>query len=181
MANITSRKLRSQHKKRALAKNILDNLPHGGTVKDAALKTGYHPEHAYRLVKTDDEVRAILFGAMEDVGITSPLVAAKMYEGMNAMTPPKKEGGQRYEDYFVRKQYLDMYFRLQGMYAPEKHEINEKRIVIVMTPEVVNGLKDARAIDGEVIDVEEIDGTKEVMDARVIHLDDQDMEITDNV
>lgn len=105
----------------------------------------------HRLMKTDD-VRQYMMQKFEDIGITNDEIAFRMKDGLDAMTPPKKEGGTRYEDFFTRRLYLDMYFRLRGLYAPEKTEHIEKRIVINMTPELIKGLKDSGAIDQEEVD-----------------------------
>ena len=174
---LTMANLATQKKKQLLAKNVMKSLGEGGTVKDAALATGYNAEYGSELVRHDEAVRNYLFAEMEKVGITSPLVATKMYEGLHAMTPPKKEGGERYEDYFVRKQYLDMYFRLRGMYAPEKHEIQEKKVVIIMTADTVKGLLDSRAItEEEILDLEEINHTPITEDMKHITLSDAELD-----
>ncbi|MBW1975228.1 MAG: terminase small subunit [Deltaproteobacteria bacterium] len=123
----------------------------GCSQTDAAIRAGYKPSNATdtasKLIRTNETVRAMLLSEFEKAGITDRLVAEKMREGLDAMTPPRKEGGSRYEDFFVRKQYLDIYFRLIGAYAPEKVEMTEKKIVINITPEFVKGLMDAKAID----------------------------------
>ena len=104
---------------------------------------------AHRWMQKDLGVRSYMFREMEKVGITDPYIAMKMKEGMAAMTKPVKEGGEMYDDYFVRKQYIDMYFRLKGMYAPEKSEHTEKVIVLNMTPQMVQGLVDSEAITAD--------------------------------
>lgn len=99
-----------------------------------------------------DTVREYMMDKFHKYGINDDTIARKMSEGMDAMAPPRKEGGTRYEDQFTRRLYLDMYFRLRGLYAPEKTEHVEKRIVINMTQEFMKGLIDAGAVKQEELD-----------------------------
>ena len=131
-----------------------DDLLKGKTVAKAAAdnyNTTYPSVMGRQLMKRDD-VREYMMQRFDEVGITCDEVALKMKEGLDAMTPPKKEGGTRYEDFFTRRLYLDMYFRLRGLYAPEKTEHIEKRIVLNITPEMIKGLQDSGAIDEQEVE-----------------------------
>ena len=142
-------------------KKFADKLLAGANQTQAAKAVGSSDASAaqqgYKWANHDLSVRNYLLGEMEKVGITDPYVAQKMKDGLESLTKPLKEGGERYEDGFVRKQYLDMYFRLTGMYAPEKSEHTKKTIVLNMTPQFIEGLIDTGKIDkaeAEVLEAE---------------------------
>jgi hypothetical protein len=137
-------------KKQRFADKVLQGQSQAQAAKEV-FDTKYPAQMGWNMMQRDD-VRNYMLQKFEEVGITSDEVALRMKEGFDAMTPPKKEGGTRYEDFFTRRLYLDMYFRLRGLYAPEKTEHVEKRIVLNITPELVKGLKDAGAIDQKEID-----------------------------
>jgi len=132
--------------------------------RDVGVPENIAAQTAHRWMQKDVGVRNYMFAKMEAVGITDDFIALKMKEGMDALTKPVKEGGERYEDYFVRKQYVDMYIRMKGLYAPEKSEHTEKVIVLNMTSQMIKGLVDTEAItqedamvlEAEIIEEEEI-------------------------
>ena len=131
-------------------KVFADGVLAGKSQTQAAVDAGFRqPTNYGSALMSRDHIREYLFHKFEEVGIDNDLVAMKMKDGMDAMSPPKKDGGKQYEDWFTRRLYLDMYFRLRGLYAPEKTEHVEKRIVINMTPELVKGLLDSGAIDSQ--------------------------------
>lgn len=148
--------LRNKMKTNPKHKKFVKGLLEGKNQTEAALSAGYSPGSAesmgHRLMKRDN-IRADLLTALEKVGITDMKAAIKMQEGLEAMTPARTKGGDRYEDFFVRKQYLDMYFRLVGAYAPEKVESVEKHIVINIDSEFLKGLKDAKVLSDDEMEV----------------------------
>lgn len=148
-------------KKKFADKVLKDNMNGAEAARAVGVPDNIAAQTAYRWLHKDQGVRAYLFKEMEKAGITDPYVAQKMKEGMSAMTKPVKEGGERYEDYFVRKQYIDMYFRLKGMYAPEKSEHTETQIILNITPQLSDGLKDALGLEGEEADVFEAEIIRE--------------------
>ena len=144
-------------------KKFADKLLAGKSQTQAAREVGASEvsaaQQGHIWANKDLSVRNYLLSEMEKAGITDPYVAQKMKEGFESMTKPLKEGGERYEDNFVRKQYLDMYFRLQGMYAPEKSEHTKKTIILNMTPQFIEGLLDTEKIT---------DAEAEVLEAEII-------------
>jgi hypothetical protein len=106
---------------------------------------------------------------MEKAGINDTLIAKKLRDGLDAMAPPRKDGGKQYEDQFVRKQFLDVIFKVRGDYAPERTENIEKNIVIVMDGRMIEALRDSKALP-----IEEAD----VLDAEIVS-DSREDEITD--
>lgn len=149
-----SRKTGLTKKQQKFADDVLSGKTQTQAARDN-YKTKYPAKVGSHLMKSDD-IRNYMMMKFDEVGITCDEVAIKMKEGLDAMTPPKKEGGTRYEDFFTRRLYLDMYFRLRGLYAPEKTEHIERRIVLNITPELIKGLKDAGKINQE--EIEYIEG-----------------------
>ena len=149
-------------RRRAFVKGVLK----GKTYKDAALDANFQDEKYGSYLMRQDDVREYLLYELQQKGVDGNLAARKMREGMDAMTPPKKDGGERYEDYFVRKQYLDIYFKLTGAYAPEKTEHVEKQIVLNFTPDMIQGLVDSGAISqdeatGAIIEAQAVEDDEE--------------------
>ena len=144
-------------RKRKFAKALLAGSNQTQAAKAVGATDASAAQHGHKWATQDASIRVYLAKEMEKVGITDPYIAQKMKEGMEAETKPLKEDGQRYEDYFVRKQYIDMYFRYHGLYAPEKSEHTKKVIVLNMTPQFIEGLLDTEKIseaEAEVLEAE---------------------------
>jgi hypothetical protein len=101
---------------------------------------------------------------MERTGINDTLLATKLLEGLSAMAPPRRDGGTQYADQFVRKQFLDVIFKVRGDYAPDRTETTEKHITIVMDGRMVEALRDSKMLetqDADVLEAEIVrDGTR---------------------
>lgn len=123
----------------------------GQSTAEAARAVGVTEDYARHLMQ-QPLVQSALQQKMDEVGITDQKIAEKINEGLDALTPPKKEGGRRYEDFFTRRLYLDMVLKLKGEYAPEKKEETKKIIHLTITPEAVKGFMDAGVIDAEIVD-----------------------------
>ena len=67
-------------------------------------------------------------------------------DGKHAMTNVKKEDGKHYPDYHARAKFSDMVSKIKGAYAPEKHEIEHKQIILNFDSTTVAGLLDSKAI-----------------------------------
>lgn len=132
-------KLTPKHRK------FVKNRVAGMTIANAASMAGFAPMYGKNLVK-QDLIKNALSSAMVKVGITEDLLARKLHDGLDAMAPPKRDGGKQYEDQFVRKQFLDVIFKLRGDYAPERKETTEKHITIVMDAAMLKGLKDSKVL-----------------------------------
>jgi len=105
-------------------------------------------------------VQSILVAEMEKQGLTDSILVRKLRDGLNAQTVPRREGGQRYDDQFVRKQFLDIIFKVRGDYAPERTESTEKKIVLIMNGRMIDALKDSGKLteaEGEILEGEIID------------------------
>jgi hypothetical protein len=137
-------------------RRFIKNQMLGMSQQAAAAKAGYAPAYASQLMR-QPLIRSELASQMEQAGITETLLAKKLREGLNAKTPPKKEGGSQYEDQFVRKQFLDVIFKLRGDYAPERKETTEKHITIMMDAAMIKSLKDSRVLTEEECDILDAD------------------------
>ena len=146
-----------------LQKKFVKNLVETGKVKESALRAGsIDPTYGSHLLRNEG-VQLALMQAYDKAGITDGYIVSKIKQGMNAKYPPRREGGKQYPDMFTRKHYIDMFFKTTGGYAPEKHEVKEKRIVIVMSPGTVKGLVDAKAIsedEGDFLEAEIVEDAK---------------------
>lgn len=129
-------------------RNFVAGLLKGKTKAEAAVDAGYSADYGSELAKTAT-VQNILAEAMQKAGITDNLIARKLREGLDAKTPPRKEGGSQYPDQFVRKQFLDVIFKLRGDYAPEKSETVHKTISITIDKGMIEAWKDTGFIDAE--------------------------------
>ncbi len=152
-------------KQRKFVKKVIE----GESIQQAASLSGYTPLYGHELMK-QDSIKLALMVAMEKAGIGDDLMADKMREGLDALAPPRKDGGRQYADFFTRKQYIDMIHRLKGVYAPEEVNINQKVIHIHMDETMARGLVDAQVIDAEEIYAEEIHDTKEQLQSHIDEL-----------
>lgn len=134
-------------------KKFVRELAKTGEIGKSALKAGYKdPNYGSQLMMNPKIVTALQI-ELENQGVTREKIVKKINEGLNA-TRVIKDGGKKYKDYHAIHKFLDTYLKITGEYAPEKHQIEEKRITIVITPETLKGLKDAKAITDA--DIEEI-------------------------
>jgi len=129
----------------------------GNTYRAAAIKAGYQsPDYGSILMK-QPHIRTALQAYMHKAGITDELIARKLKEGLNAKTVPRSEGGKRYDDQFVRKQFLDIVLRIRGDYAPEKFEAVNKQITLVIDNKMLEALKDSKALtEADVVELERL-------------------------
>ena len=134
-------------------RKFIKGIVSGNSPTEAMKNAGYSPKGKASDIMGRPAVAQFLQKHMERVGITDELLAQKLRDGLNAKTTPKSEGGQRYDDQFVRKQFLDIIFKLRGDYAPERSENITKTINITIDRGFIEALKDSRAISGEQADV----------------------------
>ena len=120
-------------------------------VGKSAVRAGYSDvTYGSKLLKSPRVLNAIA-EAMEKAGIHDEFLAVKLKEGLGATYPQKfSSRGKMVQDvspdFFTRSIYLDKALKIKGAYAPEKREITEKKIMIMITPEFVKGLVDSEAI-----------------------------------
>jgi len=147
---------------RKFVKGLID----GKSNTSAAVSAGFtSPSYGNYLAK-QPVIKSLLAAEMEKQGLTEPMLVKRLKDGLDAETVPKKDGGERYDDQFVRKQFLDIIFKLRGDYAAIKTESAEKHIVIILDNRMIDSLRatdklskeDAETIEGEIIDEAEQDG-----------------------
>lgn len=141
-----------QHRKFA------EGLSEGMKQEEAALYAGFSGSYGKDLAR-HPEIKSLLLQKLEEKGLNEDRIAEKLDEGLDAMAPPRKDGGTLYPDNFVRKQYLDLLCRIRGDYAPEKSEHVEKKIQITLDLGMLKGLHDSgllSAKDVEILEAEVI-------------------------
>ena len=126
-------------------RKFIKALAEGKGSGEAASYAGYHPAYASYL-KGQPLIQTALQQALERKGLTDDKLAGTIDKGLGA-TYVKKDGGKKYPDWHARHKYLDTAIKIKGGYAPEKHEIRQEKLTLIVTPETIKGLKDARAID----------------------------------
>lgn len=126
-------------------RSFIHHLMKGETINRAGKLAGFGQKTGYDLMR-NPAIRSELVKRMNDVGITDNLLARKLKQGLNAKTVPHRDGGVRYDDQFVRKQWADIIFKLRGDYAPEKIESEHKSIQIIIDGNMLKALQDSRAI-----------------------------------
>jgi phage terminase small subunit len=129
-------------------RQFVANVLRGKTAPDAAVGAGFSADYGKALMKSP-MVKGLLDEAMKKAGIDDYLIARKLREGLDAKAPPRKEGGAAYPDQFVRKQFLDVIFKLRGDYAPEKSESIHKTINLTIDRGMIEALRDTQFIDAE--------------------------------
>lgn len=142
--------LTRQHRK------FVEGLSDGMTQPAAAQYAGFASSYGKDLARVP-AIKTLLMQKLEEKGLTEDKIAEKLAEGLDAMAPPRKDGGTLYPDNFVRKQYLDLLCRIRGDYAPDKTEHTEKKIQITLDLGMLKSLKDSGMLsseDAEVLDAE---------------------------
>lgn len=118
----------------------------GNNLCEAARLAGYKgTSYPQRLMNRAD-VQRLLLSEMEKAGINDGFLAKRLKDGLNAKTVPRRDGGKRYDDQFVRKQFMDIVLKVRGDYAPEKVETTTKTIQLVIDHKMLEALKDSKAL-----------------------------------
>jgi len=151
-------------------RKFVKGLIGGQTSSAAARNAGFKDSRYGSYLMAQPAIQSLLLQQMEKAGISDDVLAKKLKDGLSARTPPKAGVPGRYEDHFVRKQFLDLIFKLRGDYAPEKIESTEKRIVIVFDTRSIAGLKDSGAISDE---------EANILDAEIVGTEDGENESSD--
>jgi len=159
-------------------RTFIKHLLSGKPINRAGTLAGFGHQTGYDLMK-NPAIQNELARQMEKAGITDQYLAKKVKQGLNARTVPQKDGGTRYDDQFVRRQWADLAIKVKGGYAPEKIESEHKVIQIVIDSNMLGALKDARAIsDVELVDIQALEHTpiepneEEILDAEITETDD---------
>jgi hypothetical protein len=135
-----------------------------GNVAKATDLAGYEHGYGYHLMK-QPKIQTELQQALERADLTDDTLADGIKEGQEA-TYVKKDKGKAYPDYHARHKYYDMQIKIGGGYAPEKHEIKQEKLVVILSPELRKGLIDAEAMTEKEIEVIEAEVIKEDNESR---------------
>ena len=143
---LKSTKLNRKHKKfvKALAKT--------GEVRRSAQLAGYDDPGYGTFLQRQPHIQTALQQALEKEDLNDDKVASEIKDGLKS-TYVKKDGGTAYTDFHARHKYLDTLIKIKGGYAPEKHEIRQEKLTLIVTPDVIKGLKDSKAITDDEADV----------------------------
>lgn len=132
-------------------KKFKKHIVQGEKVGNAALRAGYaHPGYGSFLM-SQEKIQTAIKLALEKAGATDDLAAKRIKEGMSAKMPVMlyKDGKPKMKstpDHFNRRGYIDMYMKATGGYAPEKHEVQKKVVIIQVNMDMGKGLLDAGKI-----------------------------------
>jgi len=146
-------------------KFIKHKIATGNSAKAATLAGFGDPGYGSYLMK-QPKIQNALQQALDKAGITDELIAKKIKQQLEAYHV-KKDGGKKYPDYHARDKGIDKVIKIKGGYAPEKHEIRQEKLVLIITPETIKGLKDAKAITEADVEVIEAEALKEEEDAEI--------------
>jgi len=150
----------TNRKQKKFVKKVIET---GHNIRKATDLAGYEPGYGYHLMK-QPKIQNEIQLALERAGLTDDTIAEKIKEGQNA-TYVKKDGGKKYKDFHAIHKYVDMQVKIGGGYAPEKHEIKQEKLVVILSPELRKGLIDAEAMTEDEMEVIEAEVIKEEKDA----------------
>ncbi|MHA2313964.1 MAG: hypothetical protein ACXACF_01540 [Candidatus Hermodarchaeia archaeon] len=147
-------KLKEHTKETTRQKKFVKELAKTGEIGKSALKAGYKDSRYGSQLMMNEKILTALQMELEALDVNKTLIVRKIKQGLNA-TRVIRDGGKKYPDFHARHKFLDMLLKVRGDYAPEKHQIEEKKITIVITPETLRGLRDSKAItDAEIEELE---------------------------
>ena len=147
-----------QHKK------FVKNVAGGMKLNQAALSAGFSADYG-KFLKKQPMIQSMLQKALDDVGINDKYIARGLKQGTKAYCQPRFKGDtSKYPDFFTRRLYYDHICKVRGDFAPDKLEIEHKKITLVISPQLTTGLLDSRTItedEAGYIEAEIIKETKE--------------------
>ena len=125
-------------------KKFVKKVIETGNQSKAASLAGYDSGYASYLAK-QPKIQTAIQLALDKAGLTDVKVADLLKQGTKAYYV-KKDGGKRYPDFHARDKSIDKIIKVKGGYAPEKHEIKQTKLTLIITSDTFKGLKDAEAI-----------------------------------
>ena len=143
-------------------KKYTRRLAQTGEIIQAANDVGYKGNYGSQLMR-NPKIQTALQEELDALGVSKTVVVRKLKQGLIAYRVIK-DGGKKYKDFHAIHKYLDMYMKLEGHYAPEKHEIRQEKLVVILSPELRKGLIDSEAItekEAKIIEAEVLDEEKD--------------------
>jgi hypothetical protein len=133
-----------------------------GNIMKSGADVGYKGNYASQLMQ-NPKIQTAIQVEMDRLDVNTEKIVKKIKQGMNAYRVIK-DGGKKYKDFHAQHKFLDMALKIRGDYAPEKHEIRQEKLTLIITPETLKGLKDSEAIteaEAEAITAEATEESKE--------------------
>lgn len=130
-----------------------------GEIIKSATDVGYKGNYGSQLMKNPKILTAIQ-QEMDNLNVDTHAIVRKIKEGLNAYRVIK-DGGKKYKDFHAQHKFLDMALKIRGDYAPEKHEIRQEKLVIILSPALRKGLIDAEAISEDEMEIIEAEALEE--------------------
>lgn len=133
-----------------------------GNIRKSTALAGFSDPSYGSFLMRQPKIQTALQTELEKAGLGDKKVASEIKNGLKA-TYVKKDGGKLYPDFHARHKFLDTAIKIKGGYAPEKHEIEQKQLIIILSPELKRGLIDAKAMteeESEVIEAEILEEEK---------------------
>ena len=125
-------------------KAFLRNRMAGMNKRQAAVQAGYAPSTASIVAKrlTDKlSCNTIFLEECERQGLTVHAIVKELKRGVTkAMDPHKPDQ----PDNFNRRSYTDMALKIYGAYPPTKIELDQRKLEIHLTPEVLERIKEIK-------------------------------------
>ncbi len=108
-------------------KKYVRRLAKTGEIMKSANDVGYKGNYGSQLLK-NPKIQTALQEELDALGVDKELVVRKLKQGLSAYRVIR-DGGTKYKDFHAIHKYLDMYMKLEGHYAPEKHEIKQEKLI----------------------------------------------------
>ena len=163
------KKVPEQRKVTKMQKKFVQKYVESGEVCKSAKRAGFSDGSYGSQLMRQEHIQTEIQKEMVRQGIDDVLLSKKMKDGLGAMYPAKvsKDGNllqKESPDMFTRRHYIDMILKVRGDYAPERHQIENKTIVIHIDKTFIKGLKDANAItevEAEALEAEIVEDISE--------------------
>ena len=141
-------------------KKYVRRVAETGAIWKSATDVGFkQPGYGSQLMQNPKILTAIQV-ELDNMGATADVIARKIRKGFDA-TRVIKDEGKKYPDFHAQHKFLDMALKIRGDYAPEKHEIRQETLTLIVTPETIKGLEDAEAITKAEVKILTTEATKE--------------------
>jgi phage terminase small subunit len=153
-----------------------------GVVGQSARAAGFADPKYGTFLKRQPKIQTAIQEQLDRVGVTDEVIAQKIRDGLDAQYPEKRgKGGEIFQDaspdYFTRHKYLDTTLKVRGDYAPDRLEVTNRQIVIVISPAMAKGMIDSEVIDAEEVETLEEDGQRETQGPGVVAAPDPEQPV----
>lgn len=138
-------------------KRYCKNVLKGDNLTVAAQRAGLMSQGYGSYLMRQPKIRQELARLLETEGVDDARLAKKLDEILDA-TLVKKDGGREYPDYPTQLRAVETVFRVKRDIAADGSTVSQTQINIVLSPELLKGLKDSKVLsEEEIIELEEIE------------------------